>query len=554
MKADSREDVGCRPYGIQAAVGATAVISTSLRLCRLHKVWKVIGRMSMKYAITWPVLPLVLVAMVQGRPSIAGTQGRSLLASPLAYYPDETSAFSQGKKVLRASRFDTPPVIDGNLDDRVWAGCKECGDFCLLDTSEQRRPVSEKTSFRLGYDKDGLYVAIRCEESAMDRLSVSAKPQPETRDGLIENQDVVHIMFGSPHWRNDQFGHICVNAAGEFTDTLMNWKPGMVGWYHRGATLKGVEVKASRDAKGWNVEMAVKNADVGTWGSDGLNMPWAFQVVRFERPHGELSSWNPATVFPHGPDHFGVLFLAQEMPLYVEHLKLIHLDQTSYAVRAVVRRLTDGTLNAVLSVNDKPEGRTPISLDKPLSVVFLPVEIDRAKLSYEMSYGRMVSKPVSYNVFAAWDKVSQKVMLGSKQFRKEETGAGLVMPGLNNQNIASHIPEESGLRSLVPETDTIIAGRRALAVKFNLPFGDDLLPKTKFVLRLRSTTPPRRSVEMSLTAKHRSGVFALDTGDLKPGVYSIELETRGKRESSWNASFHLGVLADEFSGDVIGGK
>ena len=202
-----------------------------------------------------------------------------------------------------------------------------------------------------------------------------------------------------------------------------------------------------------------------------MNIPWAFQVVRFERPHGERSSWSPAAVFPHGPDHFGILFLAQETPLYVEHLKLIHLDQSSYAVRTVVRKLMSGKLNAVLSVNDKPEGRVPVSLTKPLSVLFLPVEIDRTKLTYSPYYGQMTSKPVSYNVFAAWDKTPQTVMLADKRFLKESGQSGMIMPGVNDRNAVASGSEEFGVRSLVPETEVILAGRRALAVKFNLPFG-----------------------------------------------------------------------------------
>ena len=159
--------------------------------------------------------------------------------------PRRNLAVRTGKRrCLRATRFDSPPVIDGKLDDPVWANCKEFGDFRLLDTSDQPKPVSEKTSFRMGYDKGCLYVAIRCQESAMDRLAVSAMPQPETRDGPIEDQDVVHIMLASPNWRNEEYAHVCANAAGEIVDTLMRWEPGHVGWYHFKATLEGLRVKS----------------------------------------------------------------------------------------------------------------------------------------------------------------------------------------------------------------------------------------------------------------------------------------------------------------------
>jgi len=496
----------------------------------------------MKHVIISASLPVAVVVALLGRSELLRAQGQSLIVAPLAYYPDETTPFAVTKKVLRGTRFDAPPIIDGNFEEAIWKNCQEYGGFQLLDSSDQPKPASEKTLFRLGYDKDRLYLAVRCEESAMDRLAVSAKPQPETRDGPIENQDVVHIMLSSPHARNRQFAHICVNVAGEFVDTNMTWEPGSVGWYHRAATLEGLQVKTGRDAKGWNVELAVKFSDLGTWGANAVNLPWAFQIVRFERPHGETSSWSPSAAFPHGPDHFGILFLAQEMPLYVEHLKLFHLDQANYAVRAVIRKLGARKLGAALSVNNKPEGRVATSPAKPLSVLFLPVEIDRAKLTYALSYGQMMSKPVPYHVFAAWDKAPQIVMLAEKSFPKEETGAGMIMPGVNDRSAAARASDEADIRVLVPETEVMMAGRRALNVRFSLPFGDDFLARTKFVLRLRSTTPSRIVGEMNFTIERRSGVFAVDTASLKPGIYSIEVATRGKRKSPWQASCRVQVF------------
>ncbi|MCX6910010.1 MAG: hypothetical protein NTY01_18480 [Verrucomicrobia bacterium] len=487
-----------------------------------------------------PLFSLALTLFVLGTASSSHAQGRSLLVAPPAYDPPSALFYAAEKTTAQAIEFQTPPVIDGQLNDPAWGLCKVYGDFALLGSSSPRKAASQKTSFRAGYDKERLYLAVRCEESSMDRLVVSAKPTPEKRDSLIEGQDVIHVLLSSHQERNIQFGQFSVNAAGEVADSLMNWNPAQVGWHNRSHDFKGVQVQTGRDATGWQVEMSFNFGTMGTWSADATALPWALQIVRFERPHGETSSWSPAVSFPHGPNHFGILFLGRPSPLYGERERLMRLGEDTYAVEAVVRKLASGTLNTVLTINRKPETSVSVSLVKPVSVVFLPLKIDRNKLTYD---GGVMSKPFGYSLCSGSGQSSQPVMIARQSFRKAG-GTHFSLPGLDDKSGASGTAQADDIRTLVPDAKVVFAGRRALDIRFDLPLPDDAFSKAMFTLRLRNATTARTVSEMNLTLAASSGVLGLDTSTLQPGAYVLALEAKEKSLSSCNSSCRFGVVGN----------
>jgi hypothetical protein len=79
--------------------------------------------------------------------------------SAVAQPPGGLSAAAGGKTV-HIVRAATPPVIDGKLDDAVWAGAAVLDDFHQVNPLEYA-PASERTEIRLLYDDDALYVAAK---------------------------------------------------------------------------------------------------------------------------------------------------------------------------------------------------------------------------------------------------------------------------------------------------------------------------------------------------------------------------------------------------------
>ena len=72
-------------------------------------------------------------------------------------------------KVVRVVRVDTPPVIDGRLDEAAWTSAAVIDDF-HRSVLEMAHAPSERTEIYLLYDKDALYIAARmCDSGAPAR-------------------------------------------------------------------------------------------------------------------------------------------------------------------------------------------------------------------------------------------------------------------------------------------------------------------------------------------------------------------------------------------------
>jgi hypothetical protein len=91
---------------------------------------------------------------------------------------------------LAPVRFDTPPTIDGQLDDAAWHSAARVEGFTQI-RPVYGEPSPVMTTVLLGYDDEALYVAIRCQEDDIDRLAASVT----SRDGALDNDDAVLVML-----------------------------------------------------------------------------------------------------------------------------------------------------------------------------------------------------------------------------------------------------------------------------------------------------------------------------------------------------------------------
>jgi hypothetical protein len=66
---------------------------------------------------------------------------------------------------VRAVRTMRPPVVDGRLNDEVWALAEPGSSFTQRDPDEGRAPT-ERTEIRFLYDNEALYIGARLYDSA----------------------------------------------------------------------------------------------------------------------------------------------------------------------------------------------------------------------------------------------------------------------------------------------------------------------------------------------------------------------------------------------------
>lgn len=94
-------------------------------------------------------------------------------------------------KSTSIARTDSPPVIDGVLDDPAWAGAVVISDLHQVEPVEFAEP-SERTEFLLVYDEDAMYFGVRAFDSSPDEIIARVLRQGEG----LRGEDRVRILLG----------------------------------------------------------------------------------------------------------------------------------------------------------------------------------------------------------------------------------------------------------------------------------------------------------------------------------------------------------------------
>jgi len=121
----------------------------------------------------------------------------------LSYAQESTTRLpreSARPKVATATRATEPPIIDGNLDERVWQRAAPLTDFVQTEPQEGA-PASEKTEVRLLYDDKYLYVGVFCFDSDPSSIIVT----DSRRDSDLSQTDSFRMIFDTFHDRQNGF-------------------------------------------------------------------------------------------------------------------------------------------------------------------------------------------------------------------------------------------------------------------------------------------------------------------------------------------------------------
>ena len=119
---------------------------------------------------------------------------RLLLCLPLLCVPAdgaraENARTPDGRPSLRVARVETPPVIDGRLDEPAWRTAPAFDEMRQREPDEGA-PMSRRTVFRFLYDRDSLYVGVRVYD---DPEKITANTM--SRDELMVADDVISMRF-----------------------------------------------------------------------------------------------------------------------------------------------------------------------------------------------------------------------------------------------------------------------------------------------------------------------------------------------------------------------
>ena len=93
-------------------------------------------------------------------------------------------------KSTAIARTDSPPVIDGVLNDAAWSYAQVVSDLHQVDPVEFSEP-SERTEFLLLHDENAIYVGVRAFDSAPDEIVAKVLRQGEG----LRGEDRVRVLL-----------------------------------------------------------------------------------------------------------------------------------------------------------------------------------------------------------------------------------------------------------------------------------------------------------------------------------------------------------------------
>jgi hypothetical protein len=268
-----------------------------------------------------PILRLRRVSAFQRCPGICGAvliAAWSLIALHCAAAADKAvdpKSLPAPKRVV-IPKLHGSVTVDGDLSEDAWAKAAVLSPFLQNDNSA---PEREKTTVRLWYDDDALYLGWTCADSDIQATFTA-------RDSKFWEEEVVEFFVTSAtlnryfelQWNplGGVFDAIIENnldSRGVSTNFHGDWSFTAKGM-KSAVKVKGTVGNSSDKDEIWQVEVGLPFTDLGE-STPRPKTVWRANFYRFNRAKDrgpELLSWSP-TLLPgfHQPTRFGYLEFGQ---------------------------------------------------------------------------------------------------------------------------------------------------------------------------------------------------------------------------------------------------
>lgn len=285
-----------------------------------------------------------------------------------------SSAFSTVNvyEPMKPIRTDTPPVIDGKLDDPVWQQAPYVTGFRTF-IPDFGKTMPESTVVYMAYDRENLYFAFRC----FDPDPATIKAEITNRDN-IRPHDWICINLDSFNDQQSLYGFyvnpLGIQADSRFAAGSEDHNFDMV-WYSAGQI----------DAQGYVVEVQIPLKSIRYADTTPVTMS-----VIFER---KVSRRSEQATYPPLDPKKGYQFLIQMMPMEFHDVKHYTLFELLPAVTYSEKYLTQqGNLvrdqnKGDLSLTAKYGITSNLILDGTYNPDFSQVEADAGQVDVNLRYG-----------------------------------------------------------------------------------------------------------------------------------------------------------------------
>ena len=204
---------------------------------------------------------------------------------------------TQPRPVVKAGRLapgETPPTIDGKVDESIWDSTDPYSTFTQQDP-RMGEPATEKTDVRLLFSQTHVYVSFVCYDADPSKIIMSQA----RRDASLADTDSVILIFDTFNDNQNAFVfgtnplgiEYDGQVAREGQTSGIQFAGGAAGTQRGGISAFNPNwdgdwiVRAQVTARGWEAEMAIplKTLRYPT----GENMTWGFNVLRNIRHKNE---------------------------------------------------------------------------------------------------------------------------------------------------------------------------------------------------------------------------------------------------------------------------
>jgi hypothetical protein len=192
----------------------------------------------------------------------------------------QLSAVELPRKVIRATRTNTPPLLDGAVTESVWQTTEPILDFTQAEPVEAGRPT-ELTSVRILYDDRAIYVGVIC----YDAQPTGIVRQLSRRDRTTE-ADRFTVLIDSYFDRKSAFV-FSVNVSGVQSDGVLS-QEGSVYDLSWDAVW---EAKARIYLDGWSAEFEIPFNALRFSENSQSEPVWGVNFRRYISRKKEVDEW-----------------------------------------------------------------------------------------------------------------------------------------------------------------------------------------------------------------------------------------------------------------------
>ena len=168
-------------------------------------------------------------------------------------------------------------MLDGRLDEPVWARAEPAGDFVQIDP-DNGQPATERTEVRIAFDADALYIGVTCYDSDPDGWIAYQR----RRDEGLPSDDKIQLTIDT--FLDARTGYFFeMNPLGSMADALIDKNGENRAW-------DGIwNARAQRSDIGWTLEIELP---FRTFNFNPGSDAWGINFQRTVQRKNESSIWS----------------------------------------------------------------------------------------------------------------------------------------------------------------------------------------------------------------------------------------------------------------------